>query len=211
MRFRIERRDLLRAALLAAQLHPGVAARRLADLERARPRGSAPRSRRRSGGRSGASPRRPCCAGLVTAWRLAIWPTSRSPPWFAATIDGVVRLPSLFAITTGSPRSRIATQLFVVPRSMPTTLPISSIRASGRVDSRRPSPTRSRPRPWPAGAAGPSAVALLVDLDDGARAWSLVGRTRRTASCTWGSNGLPCASISTTPKRRQDLQRASDR
>ena len=41
-----------------------------------------------------------------------------------ATIDGVVRDPSLFGITTTSPPSITATQLFVVPRSMPMTLPI---------------------------------------------------------------------------------------
>ena len=33
-------------------------------------------------------------AGLVTAWRLATWPTSRSPVLVNATTDGVVRLPS---------------------------------------------------------------------------------------------------------------------
>ena len=32
-------------------------------------------------------------SGLVTAWRLATWPTSRSPlPFANATTDGVVRL-----------------------------------------------------------------------------------------------------------------------
>ncbi len=42
-----------------------------------------------------------------------------------ATIDGVVRDPSLFGITTASPPSSTATQLLVVPRSMPMTLLIS--------------------------------------------------------------------------------------
>src|SRR5271170_1196181 len=60
--------------------------------------------------------------GLVIDWRLAIWPTSRSPASVKATTDGVVRLPSELAITTGSPPSMIATQLFVVPRSIPITL-----------------------------------------------------------------------------------------
>src|SRR5208282_1617761 len=62
--------------------------------------------------------------GLVIDWRLAIWPTSRSPASVNATTDGVVRLPSELAITTGSPPSMIATQLFVVPRSIPITFAI---------------------------------------------------------------------------------------
>src|SRR5512136_907094 len=61
-------------------------------------------------------------SGLVTAWRFACCPTSRSPLSVMATMDGVVRLPSAFAITTGSPPSMIATQELVVPRSIPITL-----------------------------------------------------------------------------------------
>jgi hypothetical protein len=61
-------------------------------------------------------------SGLVTAWRLACWPTSRSPLSVKATIDGVVREPSELAITTGSPPSMMATQELVVPRSIPMTL-----------------------------------------------------------------------------------------
>src|SRR5690554_6892562 len=61
-------------------------------------------------------------SGLVTAWRLATWPTRRSPSLVKATTDGVVRLPSELAMTTGSPPSRTATTELVVPRSMPTTL-----------------------------------------------------------------------------------------
>ena len=60
-------------------------------------------------------------SGLVIAWRLAIWPTSRSPVSVKATTDGVVRLPSELGITTGSPPSMTATQELVVPRSMPIT------------------------------------------------------------------------------------------
>src|SRR4051812_12246724 len=62
--------------------------------------------------------------GLVTAWRLATVPTSRSPPWVKATTDGVVRPPSAFSITVGSPPSRTAMHEFVVPRSMPIVLAI---------------------------------------------------------------------------------------
>ena len=59
---------------------------------------------------------------LVTAWRLADWPTSTSSSLVKATIDGVVRSPSLFSMTRGLPPSMTATQEFVVPRSMPITL-----------------------------------------------------------------------------------------
>src|SRR3954470_24949996 len=57
---------------------------------------------------------------FVTAWRLAISPTSTSPFLANATTDGVVRPPSAFAMTVGSPPSRTDTTEFVVPRSIPT-------------------------------------------------------------------------------------------
>src|SRR5215467_4966102 len=56
------------------------------------------------------------------AWRLATWPTSRSPVLVKATIDGVVRPPSSLAMTLGSPPSMTATQELVVPRSIPIIL-----------------------------------------------------------------------------------------
>jgi hypothetical protein len=62
--------------------------------------------------------------GFVTAWRLATRPTRRSPLLVNATTEGVVRNPSALAMTFGSPPSITATQEFVVPRSMPMTLPI---------------------------------------------------------------------------------------
>src|SRR6185312_8104299 len=52
-------------------------------------------------------------------WRLATWPTRRSPDLVKATTEGVVRPPSLLAMTLGSPFSITATTLLVVPRSMP--------------------------------------------------------------------------------------------
>jgi hypothetical protein len=64
--------------------------------------------------------------GLVTAWRLATVPTRRSLPCVKATTDGVVRPPSAFGITVGSPPSRTAMHEFVVPRSMPIVLPMFS-------------------------------------------------------------------------------------
>jgi hypothetical protein len=57
---------------------------------------------------------------LVTACRLATSPTRTSPDLAKATTDGVVRAPSAFAMTVGSPPSRTATTEFVVPRSIPT-------------------------------------------------------------------------------------------
>ena len=58
----------------------------------------------------------------MTAWRLADWPTRTSPSLVKATIDGVVRSPSLFSMTRGLPPSMMATHELVVPRSMPMIL-----------------------------------------------------------------------------------------
>src|SRR5271157_63277 len=63
-------------------------------------------------------------SGLVMAWRLATWPTSRSPLLVNPTTDGVVRVPSWLAMTVGCPASITATQEFVVPRSIPMIFPI---------------------------------------------------------------------------------------
>ena len=63
-------------------------------------------------------------SGLVMAWRLATWPTMRSPSLEKATTEGVVRLPSALGMTTDSPPSMTATQELVVPRSIPIILDI---------------------------------------------------------------------------------------
>ena len=84
---------------------------------------------------SGSSQRRPMkrliektvFAGLVMAWRLATWPTSRSPVLVNATTDGMVRPPSALGMTVGSPPSITATTELVVPRSIPMILPIQLI------------------------------------------------------------------------------------
>ncbi len=65
-------------------------------------------------------------SGFVIACLLATSPTRTSPSFEKATTEGVVREPSAFAITTGSPPSRTLTTEFVVPRSIPTDLPIFS-------------------------------------------------------------------------------------
>src|SRR5215213_6883312 len=75
--------------------------------------------------------------GLVTACRLAGWPTRRSPSSVKATMDGVVRAPSAFSMTFGVLPSITATQEFVVPRSMPMTLPMTF---SSHVSAGRPGP-----------------------------------------------------------------------
>src|SRR5438270_12506753 len=62
--------------------------------------------------------------GVVTAWRLATVPTSRSPDCVNATTDGVVRPPSAFSMTVGSPPSSTPMHEFVVPRSIPIVFPI---------------------------------------------------------------------------------------
>ena len=61
-------------------------------------------------------------SGFVTCWRFAGAPTSRWPSFVNATTDGVVRPPSAFGITVGSPPSITAMHEFVVPRSIPITL-----------------------------------------------------------------------------------------
>ena len=66
-------------------------------------------------------------AGLVTAWRLASWPTRRSPPLVRATTEGTVRPPSDELITVGSPATIAATTELVVPRSIPIILPITPL------------------------------------------------------------------------------------
>ena len=62
--------------------------------------------------------------GFVTDWRLAGAPTSRWPSFVNATTDGVVRPPSAFGITVGSPPSSTAIHELVVPRSMPIVFAI---------------------------------------------------------------------------------------
>src|SRR5208282_6615879 len=64
---------------------------------------------------------------LVTACRLAASPTSRSPVLVKATTEGVVRLPSEFSSTAGSPPSMTAMQEFVVPKSIPITFAIKML------------------------------------------------------------------------------------
>src|SRR3954447_21653720 len=78
--------------------------------------------------------------GFVTCCRRAGVPTSRWPSFVNATTEGVVRPPSAFGMTVGSPPSSTAMHEFVVPRSMPIVLAISGncllVRKSKRLYSR---------------------------------------------------------------------------
>src|ERR671935_1378528 len=78
--------------------------------------------------------------GFVTCCRFAGAPTRRWPSLVNATTDGVVRPPSAFGMTVGSPPSRTAMHEFVVPRSMPIVFAMrgSSKRfvTSGRIKSK---------------------------------------------------------------------------
>src|SRR6266478_6485981 len=76
-------------------------------------------------------------SGLVTDWRLATWPTRRLPSFANATTEGVVRPPSEFVITVGSPPSMTATTEFVVPRSIPIILLILRILHEVLIDHQR--------------------------------------------------------------------------
>ncbi|CRH92142.1 Uncharacterised protein [Chlamydia trachomatis] len=60
-------------------------------------------------------------SGFVTAWRFAASPTMISP-FLNDTTEGVVRLPSGFAIIFDSFPSRTATAELVVPKSIPMIL-----------------------------------------------------------------------------------------
>ena len=59
---------------------------------------------------------------FVTACLLAGKPTKRSPDLDMATIEGVVRLPSLFSKIFGCPPSIMAKAELVVPKSIPNIL-----------------------------------------------------------------------------------------
>ena len=88
---------------------------------------------------------------LVTAWRLAVSPTSTSPSLVNATTDGVVRKPSAFAMTVGSPPSRTETTELVVPRSIPTARAMCVSPSAGAFSERMPRALRP--------AVGPAVLA----------------------------------------------------
>ena len=108
--------------------------------------------------------------GFVTAWRFADWPTSTSESEPNATMEGVVRSPSLFSMTRGLVPSMTATHEFVVPRSIPMVLAMAGCSANAmngrerqyaawpvefnRNDAGRPA-ARIRPRPARVGPAAP--------------------------------------------------------
>src|SRR4030043_1351625 len=62
---------------------------------------------------------------FVICWRLPSHPTRRSPVLLMATTEGRSLSPSAVGMITGSPPCIADTRLKVVPRSIPTVLPIS--------------------------------------------------------------------------------------
>src|SRR5215208_1216735 len=116
-------------------------------------------------------------SGLVTAWRFATAPTRRSPPCVNATTDGVVRAPSEFSMTFGSPPSSTAMQEFVVPRSIPIVLAMlpSSFRKKSKRGFSRSLPgchpfsiraQRKQRALGTVGAAGGARAAPMADQGD---------------------------------------------
>src|SRR3954469_17470835 len=138
--------------------------------------------------------------GLRMAWRRASWPTSRSPFSVKPTTEGVVRDPSALGITVGLPPSMAAITEFVVPRSMPTALAISS--PSGLGEERHGVPVRRRlaadeiahiPRPRRRRAPSPGNVAVQQAAYQGPRP----GRVARPKDCafTWGDHATRTATV----------------
>merc|ERR1719287_279241 len=65
-------------------------------------------------------------SGLMVAWFLAASPTRRSELSMKATYEGVIRLPWSLAMISTRPFLNTPTQEYVVPRSIPITVPIDS-------------------------------------------------------------------------------------
>src|ERR671925_2274613 len=118
--------------------------------------------------------------GFVTCCRRAGTPTSR---WSSlnATTDGVVRPPSAFGMTVGSPPSRTAMHEFVVPRSMPI---VFAMRGSSK---RFMTPGRIKSKPfhvkvWPTTPAWVCALERWATLRiDGAARRRVGARDRESA------------------------------
>src|ERR1700736_5493831 len=109
-------------------------------------------------------------SGFTAACLRASVPTSLSPVLVNATTEGVVREPSAFGITTGSPPSMTAITELVVPRSIPTVFGICLLFLPHR--NRRvfdcqhlilfPVPTASKPHECP--APGGRTLGRLFDV-----------------------------------------------
>src|SRR5437867_3908354 len=65
--------------------------------------------------------------GLTTIWSLATPPTRRSPFSESATTEGRIKLPLSVGTTLGTLLRTNATQVFVVPRSIPTMRGLSGV------------------------------------------------------------------------------------
>ena len=89
------------------------------------------------------SERLPSPPPLILTCLLASTPTSLSPSLVKATTEGVVLDPSAFSITLGFLPSITATHEFVVPRSIPITVPFTS-ELCGRREKRTLEHTHSK-------------------------------------------------------------------
>lgn len=69
-------------------------------------------------------------SGLDVNWFLAASPINRSPSDVKATYDGVIRLPWSLAMISTRPFLKIPTHEYVVPRSIPMTVPTSFLASS---------------------------------------------------------------------------------
>src|SRR3982750_2498066 len=110
-------------------------------------------------------------------------------------MEGVVRLPSEFGMTTGSPPSMTATQELVVPRSIPITFamltrpaPSQPLRQISSADAdvcsqREVAPQLSHCLPsgeGAGGAAAPDACAFVLPAARGRATTTAAGRTSRS-------------------------------
>src|SRR6266850_5520932 len=88
--------------------------------------------------------------GFTTIWSLATWPTSRSPFSLTATTLGRISDPLSLGTTRATLLRTYATQVLVVPRSIPSRMGLSGamelVRCYGaaRPDSKKAAVFRAR-------------------------------------------------------------------
>src|SRR3954465_9910527 len=92
--------------------------------------------------------------GLTTIWSFATWPTRRSPFSLTATTLGRMSEPLSLGTTRATLLRTYATQVFVVPRSMPSRMGLSGAMdrtdaTAQRVQIARNLPEFQEERNWP--------------------------------------------------------------
>ena len=154
-------------------------------------------------------------SALVMAWRFAACPTRRSPSLVNATTEGVVRPPSAFGITTGSPPSIAATTELVVPSQYRLPSHQNPSRYKSRIKLRRNGPRRQPREPWThllsisfrccnvyhaiTQTRSPIRYPRCNSSTTVPGSYSSPASTCVTASCTSGLNGWPTLGIASTP------------